>query len=111
MICLLPLLQNEPIDLDFLNPKPVSIACNSAVNPLLPAVCGTSAPLVSTFTAPQSIPSIPVPTSAPFIFSSGPPLGPPNAMPVAPGYLSSAVGSSGLQKMDPLGHLLDEAKG
>nr|XP_056713568.1 ADP-ribosylation factor-binding protein GGA3 [Euleptes europaea] len=103
--------QNEPIDLNFLNPKPVSVACNSAVNPLLPAVCGTSAPKASTFTAPQPIPNIPVPTSAPFIFSLGPPLGPPSAMPVAPGYLGSAVGSNGLHKMDPLGHLLDETKG
>ncbi|XP_077183969.1 ADP-ribosylation factor-binding protein GGA3 isoform X2 [Paroedura picta] len=101
--------QNEPIDLDFLNPKPVSAACNSAVNPLLPAVCGTSAPLASTFTAHQSIPSIP--TSSPFLFSSGPALGPPNAMPITPGYLSSARGNSGLHKMDLLGHLLDEAKG
>lgn len=103
-------MQNEPIDLDFLNPKPVPIACNSAVNPLLPTVCGTSAAMASTFTTSQPIPSIPVPASAPFIFS-GPPLGPPNAMPVAPGYLSSAAGSSGLHKMDPLGHLLDETKG
>ncbi|KAJ6660369.1 hypothetical protein lerEdw1_017792 [Lerista edwardsae] len=104
--------QNEPADLDFLNPKPVSIACNSAVNPLLPAVsqpvCGTSAPLASTFTTPQPVPGLPAPTSAPFMFSAGPPLGPPNAM---PGYLGSAMGNNGLHKIDPLGHLLDETKG
>ncbi|XP_062976356.1 ADP-ribosylation factor-binding protein GGA3 isoform X2 [Elgaria multicarinata webbii] len=105
--------QNEPGDLDFLNPKPVSVACNSAVNPLLPAVsqpgCGTSASLASAFATPQPVPSIPAP--APFIFSAGPPLGPPNTTPAAPGYLGSAMGSNGLHKMDPLGHLLDESKG
>ncbi|KAH0629483.1 hypothetical protein JD844_011573 [Phrynosoma platyrhinos] len=109
------LFQNEPVDLDFLNPKPVSVACNSATNPLLPTVsqpmCGTSAPLASTFTTPPPVSSIPVPTSAPFVFSAGPPLGPPNKVPAASGYIGSALGSSGLHKMDPLGHLLDESKG
>ncbi|XP_053153180.1 ADP-ribosylation factor-binding protein GGA3 isoform X2 [Hemicordylus capensis] len=107
--------QNDPVDLDFLNPKPVSAACNSSVNPLLPAVsqpvCGTSVPRASTFTTPHPVPSITAPTSAPFMFSAGPPLGPPHAMPVAPGYLGSAMGSNGLHKIDPLGHLLDENKG
>lgn len=114
VVYIFPLLQNEPVDLDFLNPKPVSIACNSAVNPLLSTVsqpmCRTSAPLASTFTTPQPVPSIPAPTSAPFIFSAGPPLGPPNAMPVTPGYLGSVMGNNGLHKIDALGHLLDETK-
>uniref|UniRef100_A0A8D2LGS0 Golgi associated, gamma adaptin ear containing, ARF binding protein 3 n=1 Tax=Varanus komodoensis TaxID=61221 RepID=A0A8D2LGS0_VARKO len=107
--------QNEPGDLDFLNPKPVAMACNSAVNPNLSAVsqpaCGTSAPLTSTFTPSQPVCCIPAPTASPFIFSTGPPLGPPSTMSVAPGYLSSALGSNSLHKMDPLGHLLDESKG
>lgn len=109
------LFQNEPVDTDFLNPKPVSAACTAAISPLLPAmsqsVCGTTVSLTSTFSTHQSVPNIPGPTSAPFIFSTRPPLGPPNAMPVAPGYLSSAMGSDGLHKMAPLGHHLDENKG
>ncbi|XP_061472122.1 ADP-ribosylation factor-binding protein GGA3 isoform X1 [Rhineura floridana] len=102
--------QNEPVDLDFLNPKPGSVACNSAVNPLLPAmsqpICGTSASLDSTFTTPQ-----PAPTSASFIFSAGPPLGTPNTVPGAPRYLGCAMGGTDLHKMDPIAHLLDESKG
>ncbi|KAM6473320.1 ADP-ribosylation factor-binding protein GGA3 isoform 1-T1 [Liasis olivaceus] len=109
------LFQNEPVELDFLNPKPVSVACNSAVNPLLSAVsqpgCGASAPLASTFTAPQPVSSISAPTSTSFIFSTGPPLGPLSTMPVASGYLGSAVGTNGLHKMDPLSRLLEENKG
>uniref|UniRef100_A0A670XTQ0 Golgi associated, gamma adaptin ear containing, ARF binding protein 3 n=1 Tax=Pseudonaja textilis TaxID=8673 RepID=A0A670XTQ0_PSETE len=74
------LLQNEPVDLDFLNPKPVSVPCNSAVNPLLSSVsqpgCGASVPLPSTFTAPQPVSSISAPTSTSFIFSTGLPLAP-----------------------------------
>ncbi|XP_042306216.1 ADP-ribosylation factor-binding protein GGA3 isoform X2 [Sceloporus undulatus] len=109
------LFQNEPVELDFLNPKPVSVACNSATNPLLPTVsqpmCGTSAPLASTFTAPPPVSSIPAPTSAPFMFSAGPPLGLPNTVPAASGYIGCALGSNGLHKMNPLGHLLDESKG
>ncbi|XP_020661956.3 ADP-ribosylation factor-binding protein GGA3 isoform X1 [Pogona vitticeps] len=107
--------QNEPVDLDFLNPSPASVACNSAVNPLLPTVsqstCGTVTSLHSTFTTPQPVPTIPGPSSGPFFFPAGPPLGPPNTVPVGPGYLGPAMGSNGLQKVDPLGHLLDESKG
>ncbi|XP_063149240.1 ADP-ribosylation factor-binding protein GGA3 isoform X2 [Candoia aspera] len=110
------LFQNEPVELDFLNPKPVSVACNSAVNPLLSAVsqpgCGASVQNpASTFTAPQPVSSISAPTSTSFKFSTGPPLGPLSTMPVASGYLGSAVGTNGLHKMDPLSHLLEENKG
>uniref|UniRef100_A0A670JFE9 Golgi associated, gamma adaptin ear containing, ARF binding protein 3 n=1 Tax=Podarcis muralis TaxID=64176 RepID=A0A670JFE9_PODMU len=81
--------QNEPVDLDFLNPKPASVACNSPLLPALSQPTGrTSASLASTFTAPQ-----PAPTSAPFIFSAAAPLGPSSAMSGAPGYLGSAMGS------------------
>uniref|UniRef100_A0A670JFF9 Golgi associated, gamma adaptin ear containing, ARF binding protein 3 n=1 Tax=Podarcis muralis TaxID=64176 RepID=A0A670JFF9_PODMU len=86
---LFPPLQNEPVDLDFLNPKPASVACNSPLLPALSQPTGrTSASLASTFTAPQ-----PAPTSAPFIFSAAAPLGPSSAMSGAPGYLGSAMGS------------------
>ncbi|XP_070596044.1 ADP-ribosylation factor-binding protein GGA3 isoform X2 [Erythrolamprus reginae] len=111
------LLQNEPVDLDFLNPKPVSVPCNSAANPLFPSVsqpgCGASVPLPSTFTAPQPVSSISAPTSTSFIFSTGPPppLGPLSTMPVAPGYFGSAMGANELHKIDPLNHLLEETKG
>ncbi|XP_060544681.1 ADP-ribosylation factor-binding protein GGA3-like isoform X2 [Pantherophis guttatus] len=109
------LLQNEPVDLDFLNPKPVSVPCNSAVNPLLSSVsqpgCGASVPLPSTFTAPQPVSSISAPTSTSFIFSTGPPLGPLSTMPVASGYFGSAMGTNELHKIDPLNHLLEENKG
>uniref|UniRef100_A0A670JJT6 Golgi associated, gamma adaptin ear containing, ARF binding protein 3 n=1 Tax=Podarcis muralis TaxID=64176 RepID=A0A670JJT6_PODMU len=93
--------QNEPVDLDFLNPKPASVACNSPLLPALSQPTGrTSASLASTFTAPQ-----PAPTSAPFIFSAAAPLGPSSAMSGAPGYLGSAMGSGDLHNMDPIGHL------
>ncbi|XP_058023646.1 ADP-ribosylation factor-binding protein GGA3 isoform X2 [Ahaetulla prasina] len=109
------LLQNEPVDLDFLNPKPVSVPCNSAANPLLSSVsqpgCGASVPLPSTFTAPQPVSSISAPTSTSFIFSTGPPLGPLSTMPVASGYFGSALGTNELHKIDPLNHLLEENKG
>ncbi|XP_067403632.1 ADP-ribosylation factor-binding protein GGA3 isoform X2 [Emydura macquarii macquarii] len=110
--------QNDQVDLDFFSPKPVTVACNSAVNPLLhhhtlQSVCGTSAPLPSTFTVSQTVSNIPAPNTAPFLFSVGPtaPLGPPKAMPAAPRYLSSAVEDNALHKLDALGHLLEEAKG
>ncbi|XP_030390241.1 ADP-ribosylation factor-binding protein GGA3 isoform X2 [Gopherus evgoodei] len=109
--------QNDQMDLDFFSPKLVTVACNTAVNPLLhhtsQSVCGTSAPLPSTFTAPQTISNIPAPNTAPFLFSGGPaaPLGPPKAMPATPQYLSSAMGGSALHNMDALGHLIEEAKG
>ncbi|XP_050777046.1 ADP-ribosylation factor-binding protein GGA3 isoform X2 [Gopherus flavomarginatus] len=109
--------QNDQMDLDFFSPKLVTVACNTAVNPLLhhtsQSVCGTSAPLPSTFTAPQTISNIPAPNTAPFLFSGGPaaPLGPPKAMPATPQYLSSAMGGNALHNMDALGHLIEEAKG
>ncbi|XP_032065332.1 ADP-ribosylation factor-binding protein GGA3 isoform X2 [Thamnophis elegans] len=109
------LLENEPVDLDFLNPKPVSVPCNSAVNPLLSSVsqpgCGASVPLPSTFTAPQPVSSMSAPTSVSFIFSTGPSLGSLSTMPVAPGYFGSAMGMNELHKIDPLNHLLEENKG
>ncbi|XP_013925261.1 PREDICTED: ADP-ribosylation factor-binding protein GGA3 isoform X4 [Thamnophis sirtalis] len=109
------LLQNEPVDLDFLNPKPVSVPCNSAVNLLLSSVsqpgCGASVPLPSTFTAPQPVSSMSAPTSVSFIFSTGPSLGSLSTMPVAPGYFGSAMGMNELHKIDPLNHLLEENKG
>ncbi|KAG8129065.1 putative ADP-ribosylation factor-binding protein [Naja naja] len=109
------LLQNEPVDLDFLNPKPVSVPCNSAVNPLLSSVsqpgCGASVPLPSTFTAPQPVSSISAPTSNSFIFSTGLPLDSLSTMPVASGYFGSAMGTNELHKIDPLNHLLEENKG
>ncbi|KAG6931628.1 golgi associated, gamma adaptin ear containing, ARF binding protein 3, partial [Chelydra serpentina] len=109
--------QNDQMDLDFFSPKLVTVACNTAVNPLLhhmsQSVCGTSVPLPSTFTASQTVSNIPAPNTAPFLFSAGPaaPLGPPKAMPAAPRYLSSAMGGNALHNMDALGHLLEEAKG
>ncbi|XP_032648836.1 ADP-ribosylation factor-binding protein GGA3 isoform X1 [Chelonoidis abingdonii] len=108
--------QNDQMDLDFFSPKLVTVACNTAVNPLhhtSQSVCGTSAPLPSTFTAPQTISNIPAPNTDPFVFSGGPaaPLGPPKAMPATPQYLSSAMGSNALHNMDALGHLIEEAKG
>lgn len=107
------LLQNDQVDLDFFSPKLVTVACNSAGNPLLhhgsQSACGISAPLPSTFTASQTVSSIP----APNLFSAGPatPLGPPKTMPAPPGYLPSAMGGNTLHKLDALGHLLEEAKG
>ncbi|KAM7146049.1 ADP-ribosylation factor-binding protein GGA3 isoform 1-T1 [Macrochelys suwanniensis] len=109
--------QNDQMDLDFFSPKLVTVACNTAVNPLLhhmsQSVCGTSVPLPSTFTASQTVSNIPAPNTAPFLFSAGlaAPLGPPKAMPAAPRYLSSAMGGNALHNMDALGHLLEEAKG
>uniref|UniRef100_A0A670Y2P1 Golgi associated, gamma adaptin ear containing, ARF binding protein 3 n=1 Tax=Pseudonaja textilis TaxID=8673 RepID=A0A670Y2P1_PSETE len=115
VVHLFPVLQNEPVDLDFLNPKPVSVPCNSAVNPLLSSVsqpgCGASVPLPSTFTAPQPVSSISAPTSTSFIFSTGLPLGSLSTLPVASGYFGSAMGTNELHKIDPLNHLLEENKG
>uniref|UniRef100_A0A7M4FT63 Golgi associated, gamma adaptin ear containing, ARF binding protein 3 n=1 Tax=Crocodylus porosus TaxID=8502 RepID=A0A7M4FT63_CROPO len=105
--------QNDQVDLDFFSPKLVTVACNSAGNPLFhhgsQSACGISAPLPSTFTASQTVSSIP----APNLFSAGPaaPLGPPKAVPAAPGYLPSAMGGNTLHKLDALEHLLEEAKG
>ncbi|KFP97029.1 ADP-ribosylation factor-binding protein GGA3, partial [Leptosomus discolor] len=109
--------ENDQLDLDFFNPKMVTVACNPAGNPLLhhtsQTTCGTSGTLPSAFTASQTAPSIPAPNSAPFVFSAGPaaPAGPPKAIPAAPGYFSSSVGSNMSHKMDALGQLLEEAKG
>uniref|UniRef100_A0A8C3J0S8 Golgi associated, gamma adaptin ear containing, ARF binding protein 3 n=1 Tax=Chrysemys picta bellii TaxID=8478 RepID=A0A8C3J0S8_CHRPI len=110
--------QNDQMDLDFFSPNLVTVTCNTAVNPLLhhhtsQSVCGTSAPLPSTFTASQTVSNIPAPNTAPFLFSAGPaaPLGPPKALPATPRYLSSAMGGNALHNMDALGHLLEEAKG
>ncbi|XP_037263829.1 ADP-ribosylation factor-binding protein GGA3 isoform X3 [Falco biarmicus] len=109
--------ENDQLDLDFFNPKMVTVACNSAGNPLLhhtsQTTCGTSVTLPSAFTASQAAPSIPAPNSAPFVFSAGPaaPAGPPKAIPAAPGYFGSSVGSNMSHKMDALGQLLEEAKG
>ncbi|NXM72436.1 GGA3 protein, partial [Serilophus lunatus] len=109
--------ENDQLDLDFFNPKMVTVACNPAGNPLLhhtpQTTCGTSATLPSAFPASQTAPNIPAPNSAPFVFSAGPtaPAGPPKTIPAAPGYFSSSVGSNMSQKMDALGQLLDEAKG
>ncbi|KGL86096.1 ADP-ribosylation factor-binding protein GGA3, partial [Charadrius vociferus] len=109
--------ENDQLDLDFFNPKMVTVACNSAGNPLLhhasQTTCGMSVTLPSAFTASQTAPSIPAPNSAPFVFSAGPaaPAGPPKTIPAAPGYFSSSVGSNMSHKMDALGQLLEEAKG
>ncbi|KFP95073.1 ADP-ribosylation factor-binding protein GGA3, partial [Haliaeetus albicilla] len=109
--------ENDQLDLDFFNPKMVTVACNPAGNPLLhhtsQTTCGTSVTLPSAFTASQTAPSIPAPNSAPFIFSAGPaaPSGPPKTIAAAPGYFSSSVGSNMSHKMDALGQLLEEAKG
>ncbi|XP_010000954.1 PREDICTED: ADP-ribosylation factor-binding protein GGA3 [Chaetura pelagica] len=108
--------ENDQLGLDFFNPKMVTVACNPAGNPLLhhtsQTTCGTSAALPSAFTASQTAPSIPAPTSAPFVFSAGPaaPVGPPKTIPAAPGYFTSSVGSNMSHKMDALGQLLEEAK-
>ncbi|KFQ89460.1 ADP-ribosylation factor-binding protein GGA3, partial [Phoenicopterus ruber ruber] len=109
--------ENDQLDLDFFNPKMVTVACNPAGNPLLhhtsQTTCGTSVTLPSAFTASQTAPSIPAPNSAPFVFSAVPaaPAGPPKTIPAAPGYFSSSVGSNMSHKMDALGQLLEEAKG
>ncbi|NXM49336.1 GGA3 protein, partial [Gymnorhina tibicen] len=109
--------ENEQLDLDFFNPKMVTVACNPAGNPLLhhtsQTTCGTSATLPSAFPASQTAPSIPAPNSAPFVFPAVPaaPAGPPQTLPAAPGYFSSSVGSNMSHKMDALGQLLEEAKG
>ncbi|NXU85377.1 GGA3 protein, partial [Xiphorhynchus elegans] len=109
--------ENDQLDLDFFNPKMVTVACNPAGNPLLhhtpQTTCGTSATLPSAFPASQTAPPIPAPNSAPFVFSAGPaaPAGPPKTIPAAPGYFNSSVGTNMSQKMDALGQLLDEAKG
>ncbi|NWT19675.1 GGA3 protein, partial [Vireo altiloquus] len=109
--------ENEQLDLDFFNPKMVTVACNPAGNPLLhhtsQTTCGTSATLPSAFPASQTAPSIPAPNSAPFVFPAVPaaPAGPPKTIPAAPGYFSSSVGSNMSHKMDALGQFLEEAKG
>ncbi|NWX30356.1 GGA3 protein, partial [Notiomystis cincta] len=109
--------ENEQLDLDFFNPKMVTVACNPAGNLLLhhtsQTMCGTSATLPSAFPASQTAPNIPAPNSAPFVFPAVPaaPAGPPNTIPAAPGYFSSSVGSNMSHKMDALGQLLEEAKG
>ncbi|NWW98441.1 GGA3 protein, partial [Caloenas nicobarica] len=109
--------ENDQLDLDFFNPKMVTVACNPVGNPLLhhasQTTCGTSAMLPSAFPASQTAPSIPAPNSAPFVFSAGPaaPAAPPKTIPAAPGYFSSSVGSNMSHKMDALGQLLEEAKG
>ncbi|NXB25210.1 GGA3 protein, partial [Rhagologus leucostigma] len=109
--------ENEQLDLDFFNPKMVTVTCNPAGNPLLhhtsQTACGTSATLPSAFPASQTAPSIPAPNSAPFVFPAVPavPAGPPKTIPAAPGYFSSSVGSNMSHKMDALGQLLEEAKG
>uniref|UniRef100_A0A8C9KR13 Golgi associated, gamma adaptin ear containing, ARF binding protein 3 n=1 Tax=Serinus canaria TaxID=9135 RepID=A0A8C9KR13_SERCA len=112
-----PLFQNEQLDLDFFNPKTVTVACNPTGNPLLhhtsQTTCGTSATLPSAFSASQAAPSIPAPNSAPFVFPAVPaaPAGPPKTIPAAPGYFSLSVGGNMSHKMDALGQLLEEAKG
>ncbi|XP_031454481.1 ADP-ribosylation factor-binding protein GGA3 isoform X3 [Phasianus colchicus] len=99
--------ENEQLDLDFFNPKMVTVDCNPAGNPLLHHIsqttCGTSVTLPSAFTASQTAPSMPAPNSIPFVFSAGlaAPVGPSKTIPAAPGYLSSSA----------LGQLLEEAKG
>uniref|UniRef100_A0A8C5NLF8 Golgi associated, gamma adaptin ear containing, ARF binding protein 3 n=1 Tax=Junco hyemalis TaxID=40217 RepID=A0A8C5NLF8_JUNHY len=109
--------ENEQLDLDFFNPKMVTVACNPAGNPLLhptsQSTCGTSATLPSAFPASQPAPSIPAPNSAPFVFPAVPaaPAGPPKNIAAAPGYFSSSVGGNMSHKMDALGQLLEEAKG
>ncbi|NWY32819.1 GGA3 protein, partial [Pheucticus melanocephalus] len=109
--------ENEQLDLDFFNPKMVTVACNPAGNPLLhhtsQTTCGTSATLPSAFPASQTAPSIPAPNSAPFVFPAVPaaPAGPAKNIPAAPGYFSSSVGGNMSHKMDALGQFLEEAKG
>ncbi|NXC86162.1 GGA3 protein, partial [Cercotrichas coryphoeus] len=109
--------ENEQLDLDFFNPKMVTVACNPAGNPLLhhtsQTTCGTSATLPSAFPASQTAASIPAPNSAPFVFPAVPaaPAGPPKTIPSSSGYFSSSVGSNMSHKMDALGQLLEEAKG
>ncbi|NXF99949.1 GGA3 protein, partial [Sakesphorus luctuosus] len=109
--------ENDQLDLDFFNPKMVPVSCNPAGNPLLhhtpQTTCGTSVTLPSAFPASQTVPPIPAPNSAPFVFSAGPaaPAGPPKTIPATPGYFSSSVGTNMAHKMDALGQLLDEAKG
>uniref|UniRef100_A0A803XV65 Golgi associated, gamma adaptin ear containing, ARF binding protein 3 n=1 Tax=Meleagris gallopavo TaxID=9103 RepID=A0A803XV65_MELGA len=105
--CTCALLQNEQLDLDFFNPKTVTVDCNPAGNPLLhhtsQTTCGTSVTLPSAFSVPHTAPSMPAPNSIPFVFSAGlaAPVGPSKTMPAVPGYLSSSA----------LGQLLEEAKG
>uniref|UniRef100_A0A8B9I9Q2 Golgi associated, gamma adaptin ear containing, ARF binding protein 3 n=1 Tax=Anser brachyrhynchus TaxID=132585 RepID=A0A8B9I9Q2_9AVES len=95
--CTCPLLQNDQLDLDFFNPKTVTVACNPAGNPLLhhtsQTTCGTSVPLPSAFTASQTASSIPAPISTPFAFSAGPaaPVGPPKTVPAAPGTATQGM--------------------
>ncbi|NXQ59661.1 GGA3 protein, partial [Anthoscopus minutus] len=109
--------ENEQLDLDFFNPKMVTVACNPAGNPLLhhtsQTTCGTSATLPSAFPASQTVPSISAPNPAPFVFPAVPaaPAGPPKTIPAAPAYFNSSVGSNMSHKMDALGQLLEEAKG
>ncbi|NXI57264.1 GGA3 protein, partial [Chloroceryle aenea] len=109
--------ENDQLGLDFFNPKMVTVACNPAGNPPLhhasQTMCGTSVTLPSAFTASQTAPSIPAPSSAPFVFPAGPAAsaGPPKTIPAASGYFSSSVGSNMSHKMDALGQLLEEAKG
>uniref|UniRef100_A0A8C3LYG0 Golgi associated, gamma adaptin ear containing, ARF binding protein 3 n=1 Tax=Chrysolophus pictus TaxID=9089 RepID=A0A8C3LYG0_CHRPC len=105
--CTCALLQNEQLDLDFFNPRTVTVDCNPAGNPLLhhtsQTTCGMSVTLPSAFTASQTAPSMPAPNSIPFVFSAGlaAPVGPSKTISAAPGYLSSSA----------LGQLLEEAKG
>ncbi|XP_042720989.1 ADP-ribosylation factor-binding protein GGA3 isoform X3 [Lagopus leucura] len=99
--------ENEQLDLDFFNPKTVTVDCNPTGNHLLhhtlQTTCGTSVTLPSAFTASQTAPSMPAPNSIPFVFSAGlaAPVGPSKTIPAAPGYLSSSA----------LGQLLEESKG
>uniref|UniRef100_A0A8C3M2X5 Golgi associated, gamma adaptin ear containing, ARF binding protein 3 n=1 Tax=Chrysolophus pictus TaxID=9089 RepID=A0A8C3M2X5_CHRPC len=73
--CTCALLQNEQLDLDFFNPRTVTVDCNPAGNPLLhhtsQTTCGMSVTLPSAFTASQTAPSMPAPNSIPFVFSAG----------------------------------------
>uniref|UniRef100_A0A8C3M2Y4 Golgi associated, gamma adaptin ear containing, ARF binding protein 3 n=1 Tax=Chrysolophus pictus TaxID=9089 RepID=A0A8C3M2Y4_CHRPC len=102
--CTCALLQNEQLDLDFFNPRTVTVDCNPAGNPLLhhtsQTTCGMSVTLPSAFTASQTAPSMPAPNSIPFVFSAGlaAPVGPSKTISAAPGYLSSSA----------LGQLLEE---
>uniref|UniRef100_A0A8C3Q2E2 Golgi associated, gamma adaptin ear containing, ARF binding protein 3 n=1 Tax=Chrysolophus pictus TaxID=9089 RepID=A0A8C3Q2E2_CHRPC len=96
--------ENEQLDLDFFNPRTVTVDCNPAGNPLLhhtsQTTCGMSVTLPSAFTASQTAPSMPAPNSIPFVFSAGlaAPVGPSKTISAAPGYLSSSA----------LGQLLEE---
>ncbi|NWU91247.1 GGA3 protein, partial [Upupa epops] len=109
--------ENDQLDLDFFNPKTVTVASNSAGNPLLhhpsQTTCGASGMLPATFTASQTAPNTPAPISAPFAFSAAPagPVGPPKTIPAAPGYFSSSVGNHNSHQRDALGQLLEESKG